>query len=249
MIVTSIKTQKVLPGDKIEDILVVSLPQLEENTVVVISAKIIAICEGNIVKNDGSVTKEELIIKEADRYIKDERFYEEKKTVLTVKNHLLIPSSGIDESNGNGYFILWPKDPMASAKKIWEFLKSHSNLQHVGVLLTDSYFVPMRRGAVGVGIAWCGFEAVSTFIGHPDIFGEKLKYTKSSNIDGLAAAATATMGEADQQTPLALITDIPFVPFQERPPTQDERKEMEIVLEDDSFAPLLTAAKWESEKK
>ena len=248
MLVTPYKTPVITPGDSLEKILISSLPNLEENTIVVISAKIVALCEGNVVKNDGTISKEQLIKDEADQYIKDERFFKERQTMLTVKNHILIPSSGIDESNGNGYFILWPKDPMKSAENIWRFLKKHYQLKHVGVLLNDSYFVPMRRGAVGVGIAWCGFEAVSTYIGQPDVFGEKLKYTKTSNIDGLSAAATAVMGESDQQTPLALITDIPFVPFQDRIPTSDERNEMEIILEDDSFAPLLTAAKWQKDK-
>ena len=30
---------------------------------------------------------------------------------LTIKDHLLIPMAGVDESNGNGTYILWPRAP------------------------------------------------------------------------------------------------------------------------------------------
>ena len=30
---------------------------------------------------------------------------------LTIKQGMLIPTAGIDESNGDGYYILWPRDP------------------------------------------------------------------------------------------------------------------------------------------
>lgn len=245
MNVTAYKTKKVQVGDDFFNILDQSLPAIEENSIIVVSAKIIALCEGSAVKNDGTVTKESLIVQEAERYIKDERYYQEKKTILTVKNHILIPSSGIDESNADGYFVLWPKDPMIWAKKIWEYLREKYVLKELGIILTDSYFVPLRRGAVGVGMAWCGFVPVENYIGSPDVFGKALQYTRSSHIDGLAAAAEVVMGEGNQQTPLAVITGVPFVEFINRISTDEEIAEMKITLEDDYFAPLLTAATWQ----
>src|SRR5260221_8572667 len=106
MIVSPIRTKKILPNDSLEAILDLSLPQLTENSVVVISAKIVGMCEGNVVPNDGSIDKKDLVAKEADYFILDKKFYESKKTVLTIKNYIFVPSAGIDESNANGFFIL-----------------------------------------------------------------------------------------------------------------------------------------------
>jgi len=245
MIVTPCKTKKIVVGDNIYTIFDKDLPHLSEKDIIIVSAKIVAICEENVIKNDGKVDKETLIRQEAERYIKDEKYYKEKKTMLTVKNHIFTPSSGIDLSNGNGYYIFWPKDVMKSARDIWNYLRQKHTIKDLGVILTDSYFVPLRRGAVGVGIAWCGFIPIENYIGTPDVFNEKLQYSKASLIDGLSAAAEVVMGEGNQQTPLAIIRDVPFVTFVERTPTKEEIAEMKIVLEDDYFAPLLTAVEWE----
>jgi len=40
--------------------------------VVVITSKIIAICQGRVVKNDGKISKHYLMIKEADYYLPEE---------------------------------------------------------------------------------------------------------------------------------------------------------------------------------
>ena len=34
---------------------------------------------------------------------------------LTMKNNILIPGAGIDVSNGNGYYTLWPRNPQKTA--------------------------------------------------------------------------------------------------------------------------------------
>ena len=52
------------------------------------------------------------------------------------------------------------------------------------------------------------------------------------------------MGEGKEQTPLALITDVPFVQFQSRNPTNDEITNLRIDIADDMYAPLLTKADW-----
>ena len=249
MLVTPLKTKKVVPGDTIEAVLDSAIPTLAEQSVVVISAKVVAIAEGRVVKNDGTVDKKDLVAQEAEYFILNKDFYAKNKTVLTIKENIFVPSAGIDESNGNGYFILWPKNPMQSAKKIWQYLREKHHVQHLGVVLSDSYFTPLRRGSVGVGIAWCGMRPTTNYIGKPDIFGEPLKYTTAGRIDGLAAAAEVAMGEGDEQTPLALLTDVPFVEFVDAPPTQEEIAFMHIAKEDDSYGLLLNAVAWEKGHK
>jgi F420-0:gamma-glutamyl ligase len=64
--------------------------------------------------------------------------------------------------------------------------------------------------------------------------------------DALAAAAVLLMGEGDEQTPLAVINDIPFVEFQARNPTVEELQELQIALDDDLYAPLLKSVNWQA---
>ena len=75
MKVTPIKTKKIVVRDNLYRILDDYLPKLEEETVVVITSKIIAITQGDMVKNDGNVDKKGLVIKEADLYIDQESDY------------------------------------------------------------------------------------------------------------------------------------------------------------------------------
>ena len=52
------------------------------------------------------------------------------------------------------------------------------------------------------------------------------------------------MGEGNEQTPLATIEDVPFVKFQSRNPTKNELNELNILFEDDLYAPLLKSINW-----
>ena len=62
---------------------------------------------------------------------------------------------------------------------------------------------------------------------------------------GLAAAAVLQMGEGAEQTPIAILTDLPFVHFQDRDPTAEELASVIIPLDEDLFAPFLTSVQWQ----
>ena len=102
----------------------------------------------------------------------------------------------------------------------------------------------MRWGVTGITIAHSGFKALNDYREKPDIFGRKLKVTQTNIMDGLASSAVLAMGEGKEQTPLALLEDIPFVRFHARNPSQRELKDLHISVEDDLYAPLLQSAKW-----
>ena len=121
-------------------------------------------------------------------------------------------------------------------------------LKNLGVLITDSTTAPLRWGVKGIAIAHSGFSALNDYVGKPDLLGRKLKVTKVNVVDALAAAAVLTMGEGNEQMPLALIEDIPFVQFQDRNPTKKELEELRISLDDDLYSPLLKTVKWKKKK-
>lgn len=242
MIVTSFKTHKVTPEKDTDlySILDRYLSKLKEGSVVAITSKIVAICQGRVVKI-GSVDKGKLIEREAEYYLPpgENGFY------LTIKYGILSASAGIDESNGNGYYILWPKDPQKTANDVRKYLAKKFSLKKIGVIITDSKITPLRWGVTGSSIAHSGFAPLNNYIGDTDIFGRELKFTKTNIMDGLGAAAVMIIGEGKEQTPLAVIEEVPFVQFQQRNPTQKELREVRItMMEDDLYRPLLTSVKW-----
>lgn len=243
MVVTPIKTPVVSEKTNLIAFLDEHIPTLTENSVVVVTSKIISICQGRIVPNDGSVGKHELIHKEAEYYI-DPSGQSEYDVTLTIKAGMLIASSGIDESNGNGYFVLWPDDIHETAAHVWKHLRDKHHLKRLGVLVTDTRATPLRWGTIGVALSWCGFQPLKNYIGEPDIFGKKLRMTKASIVDGLATAADIVMGQGNEQTPLAVISDLGFVEFVDHSPNKREIKGLRIDVKDDLFAPLTNSSKW-----
>jgi len=243
MIVTPFKTKAVVVGDSLLPIFDDCIPTLSDRDILVITSKIVSICEGAVVKNDGLIDKHNLIKQEADFWL-NVPVSQTYGVTITIKNSLLVANAGIDESNGNGYFILWPKNPFRSAFLIWEYLRKKYTITKLGVIITDSHIIPLQWGTRGRAIAWCGLEPLKNYIGTPDIFGKNLHITKASIIDGLAAAAVTIMGEGNEQTPLAIIKDVPTVQFQNHPPTKEEIEALTIKPVDDIYAPLLTAVKW-----
>lgn len=242
MNIRSIKTEKIIPNRlSLIKILDKYLENLPEKSILVITSKIVAICEGRVVKI-GKIEKDDLIKQEAEFYLPRE--ISKYNFFLSIKNNILLPSAGIDESNGNGYYILWPQNPQNTANKIREYLKKRFKLKNIGVLITDSKTTPLRWGTTGVGVAHSGFAALNNYIGKPDIFGHNLQVTKANVMDALSAAAVLVMGEGKEQTPLAVVEDLSFVHFQDRIPTKRELNDLKISIEDDLYAPILTKVDW-----
>lgn len=244
MKVTAVKTNLIEANKStINDILSKSLENIKENSVVAISSKVVSLCEGNVLPLS-DFTKDELIEKEADSYIPKE--YSKYGILLTIKNGLLVPSAGIDESNTNGYYVMWPKDPFKSAYQCWEFLREKYAIKNVGVIITDSTTSPLKWGVTGKAIAHCGFKSINSKIGEKDLFNKTLRQTRINVADGLAAAAVLCMGESVEQTPIALIEDVPFVVFEDKAPSNEDMQFLKIDMKDDLYASLLTSAPWTS---
>lgn len=247
MNVVAIKTEKITKDSiSLFDLLDKYITQMEENSILAVTSKIVAICEGNMVSVD-ETTKDELVREEADLYLpKEENKY---GVYITVKDNILAATAGIDESNTDGYFVLWPKDPQVTANEIREYLVRRFNLKKVGVIITDSKTTPLRWGVTVLPISHSGFKALNSLIGTPDLFGRNLKMTQVAISDGLAGAAGLVMGEGTEQTPLAIITDIPFVEFQDRNPNEDELKALKIDIDEDVYSTFLKSVDWKKGKR
>lgn len=244
MKVFAVHTDKITAKDKnLFEFLDKYIPILKEKSIVTITSKVIAILEGNIIPKD-KINKDKLVMKESD-LVAPGNYYKTIGFRLTIKNSLIIPSAGIDESNAFDHYILWPKDPYYSAKIIWEYLKKKNKINYLGIIITDSKTTPLRWGTTGASIGHCGFEALKNYINSPDIFGKKMRVTKANLVDGLAATAVLMMGEGNEQTPIAIIEDLgENITFKKSSTSKKEINDLGIKLKDDIYYPILSKVKW-----
>lgn len=247
MNIKPIKTKKFIPPrDSLDDLIDVISKNLKEKSVAVISSKVVAICEGRCVLQDEyDGDKEELAKKEADLYLSKQEFIPTHSWMHTIKNGILIASAGIDKSNSKNYFVLWPKDPEKSAEEIYQKIEKKTGLKEFGVVITDSHTIPFRRGLTGLCIAYFGFEPLIDERGEPDIFGHPLAVAQRNVPDSLAVAGVFLMGEAGEQTPVAIISDIPVIKFIDKKyKPKDEFSVYEIPISEDIYGIFFNAPKW-----
>lgn len=243
MKVTAYKTPIVRANDDLKEIIKGSIKSLPERSILVIASKIFSTCENRFVeKTDDPNQKHDLIKSEAVAYT--DPHSSKYGLMMTIKRNILFVNAGIDESNAEGKYILWPENPQKSVDDIWNFLKEEYDLKEVGVTMSDSASQMLNWGVVGRAIAYCGFNPLRSYIGTKDLFGKEMKMEKTNVMQSLTDAAVLEMGEGAEQTPLAIVEDITNIEFQDHVPTQAELDSLKIDIEDDAFAPILTKAEW-----
>ncbi len=203
-----------------------TVPVLSEKDILVMAGKVISIVTGRISSNQ---PREVLIRQESEQQFGQGAF------ILTKKNGRLVPNAGIDTSNVEEGFVLWPEEPQQVAEQIWQFLRKLYSIQYLGIILTDSNITPLRRGTIGIGIGWCGFEALKDYRGKKDLFGKPLKVSVANVLDHLASSAVLMMGEGNEQKPFVLIKRAP-VNFQNRVPSQSEKEALQVEAAEDLFS-------------
>ena len=246
MLVTPVQVATVRPNTiSLLELIDDAITNLSEGSILVITSKIISLCEGNVVPAD-ETTRDQLIIDEADYYLP--ATISKYGHHFTIKDSTIVGSAGVDESNGDGHFVLWPKDSQTTANAVRQHLRERFGLERVGVLVTDSISQPLRLGAIGAALALSGFKPLHNYIGQPDLFDHPYKVTRANIASGLAAAATVAMGEGNERTPLCILSDLPFVEFQSADPTAEELEAIHVRLEDDLFAPFWESQAWQGKK-
>ena len=147
MRICTIKTHKVTAKDR--DLYVIldrHLTSFAERSILAITSKIISICQRRVVKvgdaEQAPIDKQALVEKEADYFLPASA--SKYRVHLTIKGNLLIPEAGVDESNGNGYYILWPLDLQKTANQVRAYLRKRFSREWVGVIITDSKTTPLR---------------------------------------------------------------------------------------------------------
>src|SRR5574340_926334 len=136
-----VRTRAMLPPkDDVFKVLDEFLPKLKEGDVIFIASKILGIHQGRCVKKSKinpptGGQKSKLIAQEAN-YSLPMHSIRGSDIILTIKDHTLIPSAGIDESNADGYFILWPKNVNRLLKQIVTYLRKKHKIKNLAAVAT-----------------------------------------------------------------------------------------------------------------
>jgi coenzyme F420-0:L-glutamate ligase / coenzyme F420-1:gamma-L-glutamate ligase len=193
----------------------------EDGDVLVLAQKIVSKAEGRVVEV-ADVEPSERAVALAAEIDKDPRFVEvvlsESKRVVRYRPGLLIvehrlgfvmANAGIDHSNvapedGTERVLLLPIDPDGSARSLRQHLIGVFGVG-IGVIISDSFGRPWRKGTVGVALGAAGLPAFVDLRGRPDLFGRQLLVTETGFADEIASAAGLLMGQADEAVPMVLV--------------------------------------------
>ena len=227
MIVRPVRTRIFKEGEDLDDFISEYVPRIKEDSILVVTSKIVALSESRTATVRNLKEKERLIRSESDFAMRT------KYVWLTIKDGMVMANAGIDESNANGKLILFPRDSFKTAQDIRKKIQKRHRVKRLGILITDSRAFPLRAGVVGVATGYAGFRGIKDYRGTPDIFGKRFQFSRVGIADGLATAAVLEMGEGKEQRPLAIIEDAP-VEFREK----ISREELRIPLKDDLYLPL-----------
>ena len=204
MNVEAIKTRHFNPPqDSLDDLLSYFDGKLTEGSVVAISSKVLGICLGYCVPIS-DIDKQTLEKLQSDKIITTK---DNSDILLTKKDDMLLEYGGVDTLNG-GYYVILPKKPYKAAMQIWKQLRRRNKIRKLGVIITDSHSVPFRKGAVGMAVAGYGFKPNTSY---------RHSSAVSDILDGLAATANIVMGEAENMSPIAVLSQIPDIHFFSKP--------------------------------
>jgi len=128
--------------------------------------------------------------------------------VLIVRHRLgfVMANAGIDASNVKSAalhepVLLLPTDPDADATRLREYLRA-TLTSELGVIISDSFGRPWRRGVVNVALGAAGLPSLIDRRSEQDRYGRPLQMTEVGFADAIAAGAALTMGEAAEGVPV-----------------------------------------------
>jgi coenzyme F420-0:L-glutamate ligase / coenzyme F420-1:gamma-L-glutamate ligase len=183
------------PGTSLGE-LVARSGKLIEGDVIVVTSKVVSKAEGSLVRIDPDDNDAKRRLAESlARHVLRRR----GDLIITETRHgFVCANSGVDLSNvAPGLAVLLPEDPDRSARGIRDAVRALSGIE-VGVVISDTFGRPWRRGLVDVAIGCAGIAAVVDLRGERDGSGRELVATEMCVADELAAAAELVKGKASR---------------------------------------------------
>ena len=178
---------------------------LLDNDVLVVTQKIVSKAEGRLVPIDASdpLSHKQLVEQEAVHIVR-----RRGDLIITETKHgFICANSGIDLSNiERGYAALLPIDSDKSARRIRDIIRAKHGV-NVGVIISDTFGRPWRKGLTDVAIGIAGVAGVVDLRGTPDSLGRIMQVTEVAVADELASAAELVMGKSSG-IPVAVIRGV-----------------------------------------
>lgn len=201
---------EIRPGMQLGDVIVEACSDepngpLRDNDVLVVTQKIVSKAENRLVEidPDDPLSHKKLVEDEAVRIVR-----RRGDLIITETKHgFVCANSGIDLSNvERGYAALLPLDSDRSARRIRDIIKAKLGI-NVGVIVSDTFGRPWRKGLTDVAIGVAGIAGVVDLRGTEDALGRVMQVTEVAVADELACAAELVMGKSTG-VPVAIIRGV-----------------------------------------
>ena len=205
----------VRPGDDLAELIAGAVDPavgLGDRDCVVVTQKVVSKAEGRLVDvdPDDPMSHGPWVESESARVLR-----RRGRLVISETRHgFVCANAGVDRSNmRRGQAALLPVDSDRSARRIRGRLRSRAGVD-VGVVISDSFGRPWRRGITDVAIGCAGIAALVDLRGTPDATGRELAVTEIAVADEIAAAAELVMGKT-AGVPAAVVRGLPGHWFRE----------------------------------
>lgn len=201
---------EIAPGDQLGDVIVDACKAppngpLQQGDVLVVTQKVVSKAEGRLVAIDADDPRghKGVVEEEAVRVLR-----RRGDLVITETRHgFVCANSGVDLSNiERGYAALLPVDSDRSARRIRDRLRARIGIE-VGIIVSDTFGRPWRRGLTDVAIGVAGVAAVVDLRGTDDALGRTMQVTEVAIADELSCAAELVMGKS-AGIPVAVIRGV-----------------------------------------
>ena len=195
---------EVQPGDDLATMIIDAVStdgwEIMDRDVVVVTHKVVSKQEGRIVEIPDEATYRALVEDESVEIIR-----RRGDLVIAQTSHgFICANAAVDRSNiAEGFALLLPIDPDRSAHRLRTLIERATDTS-IGVVITDTFGRPWRRGLVDVAIGISGIPSIIDLRGTTDAHGNELNVTEVAIVDEIAAAADLVMGKATQ-IPVAVI--------------------------------------------
>lgn len=163
-----------------------------DRDIIVVTHKVVSKAEGQIREIPDDETYRALVEGEAAGIIR-----RRGDLVITQTRHgFICANAAVDRSNvENGYALLLPVDPDRSANRLRTLIERATDAS-IGVIITDTFGRPWRRGLTDVAIGISGLPSLVDLKGTKDTHGNLLEVTEIAVVDEIASAADLVMGKA-----------------------------------------------------
>jgi coenzyme F420-0:L-glutamate ligase/coenzyme F420-1:gamma-L-glutamate ligase len=166
--------------------------KIVSNDILVITHKVVSKQEGRIVEFPTEEAYRAIVADEAVSIIRRRG----DLVIAQTRHGFICANAGVDRSNvAAGYALLLPVDPDRSAHRL-RTLIARATGTDIGVVITDTFGRPWRRGLVDVAIGVSGVTPILDLKGTRDTHGNELNVTEVNVVDEIAAAADLVMGKA-----------------------------------------------------